>query len=165
MRVMVLDEIDMSLLELLLEDGRMTFKDLGKRLGIDERLAARRVARLEREGVIMGYTASIDWSRLGFTAEVWVGTRTGVGKELKDRFFEFMQKNPNIVEVKSTVGTYEYIFHAICEDLHEYRLRVGTPLEPLTAGLSASITTETVKALDVKQLIRSRLRKMPVKKA
>jgi Lrp/AsnC family leucine-responsive transcriptional regulator len=155
-----LDSVDIKLLELLLKDGRMTFKELGKRLSIDERLAARRVERLESKGVIRGFTTAIDWSKLGLTTEVWVGTRTGVGRELREKLFDFIERNPNIVEAAAAVGTYEYVFHAICGDLYEFRTQIGTPLEPLTAGLSTSIMTETVKHFDVKPLLQTAFQKL-----
>jgi Lrp/AsnC family leucine-responsive transcriptional regulator len=155
-----LDSLDMKILESLADDGRITFKELGKKIGIDERLVARRMDRLQKEGIIRGFTVSIDWGKLGMTGEVWVGTRTGVGKELKDRLFNYIARNPNIVEAASSVGTYEYVFHAICGDLQEFRSQIGTPLEPLTAGLSASIITETIKPFEIKPLLRSAFKKI-----
>ncbi len=155
-----LDTLDKKLLELLVDDGRITFKELGKRLGIDERLAARRVERLQEIGVIRGFSANINWAKMGMTADVWVGTRTGVGKELREKLFDYIANNPNIVEAASAVGAYEYVFHAICGDLFEFRSRIGTPLEPLTAGLSASVITETIKPFTSKQLLESAFRKI-----
>jgi DNA-binding Lrp family transcriptional regulator len=154
------DKLDMQILELLASDGRMTFKEAGKRLGIDERLAARRVDRLHKEGVIRGFTVSIDWEKLGMKADIWVGTRTGVGKELREKLFGFIASNPNIVEASSAVGNYEYVFHIICSDLHEFRSQIGTPLEPLTAGLSASIITESIKPFEIRPLLRSAFKKI-----
>ena len=60
-----MDKTDFELLELLLEDGRMTFKELAKKVGIDERRASRRVEKLINEGVIQGFTALVDWSKFG----------------------------------------------------------------------------------------------------
>jgi Lrp/AsnC family leucine-responsive transcriptional regulator len=161
-----MDETDFKILELLLEDGRMTFKEIAKKVGIDERRASRRVEKLINEGVIQGFTALIDWSKFGMQNEIWVGTRTGIGKELRDTLFRIFNDNANIVRVDSTVGTYEYVFHAICKDLHEFRSSIAVPLEPYTAGLSSSIITSSIKRFDLKPLLnvikKGTLKWMPI---
>lgn len=153
-RTQRLDKLDFRILELLLEDGRMTYKDLAKKVGIDERLASRRVEKLEREGIISGFAAILDWPKLGMGTQIYVGTRTAVGHDLKSKLFDFFQGNPNIIHVESTVGSYEYVFYAVCRDLPEFRSSIGNPLEPLTAGLSSSIVTSSVKPADLKPLLR-----------
>jgi Lrp/AsnC family leucine-responsive transcriptional regulator len=148
-----MDETDFRILEMLLKDGRMTFKDLSKKVGIDERRASRRVEKLINEGVIQGFTTLIDWSKFGLQNEIWVGTRTGIGMELRDTLFKLLNDNPNIVRVDSAVGTYEYVFQAICKDMHDFRSNIATPLEPYTAGLSSSIITSSIKQYDLKPLL------------
>ncbi|MEM2339646.1 MAG: hypothetical protein QXW83_05550, partial [Nitrososphaerales archaeon] len=61
---------------------------------------------------------------------------------------------PRIVHVNSTVGAYEYVLKAMCIDLQDFRERVATPLEPLTAGLSTSVVSGSIKSLNYKPLLR-----------
>jgi len=149
-----MDEIDLRILEALVDDGRITFKELAKKFGIDERMVSRRVERLVKEGVISRFTVDIDWSKLGFEMQAYVSTRTAVGEDLKNRLFEFFDTDPRIIRVDSTVGAYEYVLYAICRDLQDFRSKIGTPLEPLTAGLSTSIVSHHIKPLDYKPLLR-----------
>jgi len=148
-----MDEIDFKLLELLLKDGRMTFKELANQTGIDERLASRRLEKMTREGIIQGFTVSIDWAKLGLSTEIWIGTRTGIGEELRNSLFKFFKDSPNIIRVDSTVGSYEYVFQAMCKNLKDFRFNIATPLEPYTAGLSSSIITSQIKQLDYVPLL------------
>ncbi len=150
-----MDDVDFKLLELLIRDGRITFKELAKKAGIDERMASRRVERMEKDGVIMGFTANIDWSKLGMNTQIWVGTRTSVGIETRNALFDFLKKNPFVVHVESTVGSYEYVLHIICKDLQEFRAYIGSEIEPLTAGLSSSIVTSPVKEYDIVPLLHT----------
>jgi Lrp/AsnC family leucine-responsive transcriptional regulator len=149
-----LDTLDFKILEALLDEGRIKFKDLAKTVNIDERMISRRVDRLVKGGVIRKFTCEIDWSRLGFGMQAYVCTRTGVGEDLIKRLFEFFDSHPRIVRVDSTVGAYEYVFYTICRDLQDFRSRIGTPLEPLTAGLSTSIISHHIKPLDYKPLLK-----------
>lgn len=57
--------MDRALLDALVENGRATFTDLGKKVGLADSTVSRHVTKLERRGVIRGYTALIDRGALG----------------------------------------------------------------------------------------------------
>ncbi|NAY82655.1 MAG: AsnC family transcriptional regulator [Thaumarchaeota archaeon] len=54
-----MDEIDLKLLELLKEDGRASYIDLGKQLNLSEAAVRRRVKKLVEDGVIKKFTIEI----------------------------------------------------------------------------------------------------------
>ncbi|MFP3133097.1 MAG: Lrp/AsnC family transcriptional regulator [Nitrososphaeria archaeon] len=54
-----MDEIDLKLLELLKEDGRASYIDLGKKLNLSEAAVRRRVKKLVEDGVIKKFTIEI----------------------------------------------------------------------------------------------------------
>jgi len=62
--VPVMDELDIEILKLLEEDGRISHEEISKRLHISRPSVHQRVAKLEKSGVIKGYKGIIDWSRL-----------------------------------------------------------------------------------------------------
>lgn len=64
-RELELDDIDRRILDLLRENARRTFGDIGVRVGMSAPAVKRRVDRLERSGVILGYTARVDHAKLG----------------------------------------------------------------------------------------------------
>ena len=61
-----LDPVDCQLLALLARDARISQRRLARELRMSPPAIGERIARLERMGVIRGYTVSIDWSALGF---------------------------------------------------------------------------------------------------
>jgi Lrp/AsnC family transcriptional regulator, leucine-responsive regulatory protein len=61
-----LDAVDRQLLALLSRDARISQRRLGRELRMSPPAIGERISRLERLGVIRGYTVSIDWSALGF---------------------------------------------------------------------------------------------------
>jgi DNA-binding Lrp family transcriptional regulator len=65
-----LDGTDRKILALLRENSRRTLADIGGQVSLSVAAVKRRVERLERDGVIKGYTARIDTSMLGDAIEV-----------------------------------------------------------------------------------------------
>lgn len=70
-----LDAIDRTIIALLLADGRRTLADIGRHVALSTPAAKRRVDRLERTGVIRGYTAIIDPAAIGAALEAIVELR------------------------------------------------------------------------------------------
>jgi len=75
-----LDELDRKLLALLQQQGRRSFADLGRDVGLSTPAVKRRVDRLEAAGVIRGYAAVVDVTHLGAgfeaIAEVYCADKT-----------------------------------------------------------------------------------------
>jgi Lrp/AsnC family leucine-responsive transcriptional regulator len=70
-----LDARDWQLLELLQQDARTGYAELGRQVGLSAPAAAERVKRLEDAGVIRGYRADVDPQKLGYTIEAVIRLR------------------------------------------------------------------------------------------
>jgi len=64
-----LDSIDRRIVALLQESAKRTFADIGGDVGLSATAVKRRVDRLERDGVITGYGARVNWRALGEAIE------------------------------------------------------------------------------------------------
>ena len=60
-----MDTLDHRLLHELQQDARLTYAELGRRVGLSPPAVSERLARLEADGVITGYHAAVDPARLG----------------------------------------------------------------------------------------------------
>jgi Lrp/AsnC family leucine-responsive transcriptional regulator len=67
------DDIDGALVQALRRDGRASWAQLGRVVGLSGPSVAERVARLERDGVITGYHAAVDPGALGRSVAALVG--------------------------------------------------------------------------------------------
>lgn len=78
---MELDELDLKLLDLLVEDSRMSYAELSRRLGIPRTTLTWRVERLKRGGVIKSFTLNLDLKKLGYNylAFVLIKAKRGTG--------------------------------------------------------------------------------------
>lgn len=67
-----LDDISWKILEALQHNARLSFAELGRKVGLSTPAAAERVRRLEERGIITGYHASLDLAKLGMPIRVLV---------------------------------------------------------------------------------------------
>ena len=76
--VVDLDAIAWRILECLQQNARLSFAELGRKVGLSTPAVAERVHRLEEAGVISGYHATLDLAKLGLPIRVVVRlTRPG----------------------------------------------------------------------------------------
>ncbi len=71
----VLDPTDRRILELLAANARRTFGDIGEKVDLSAPAVKRRIDRLERLGVIRGYTTLVDHAKLGKSLEAFAELR------------------------------------------------------------------------------------------
>ena len=70
-----MEEIDRKILSLLASDGRMSFTDLARQTGLSVSATHQRVRRLERRGVIRGYTAVINAADAGLPLTAFISIK------------------------------------------------------------------------------------------
>jgi DNA-binding Lrp family transcriptional regulator len=109
-----LDATDMSVLELLIEDGRRSASEVGRRVNLSPAAAKRRIDKLERLGVIVGYRAVVDQGKLGNTIEAFAELRFE-GKTQVDDIDNAFVDIPELVEAFTMAGDTDALL----------RLRVG----------------------------------------
>lgn len=64
-----MDRYDRLILSALIEDGRLSFAELARRVNLSPPAVAERVAKLESQGVIRGYQAQVDLAKIGLPIE------------------------------------------------------------------------------------------------
>ena len=66
------DETDQQIIALLRQNARRSFQDIGKQVSLSAPAVKRRVDRLEAEGIIRGYTATVEPSAFGWHSHAFV---------------------------------------------------------------------------------------------
>lgn len=108
-----LDAIDVALVDALSVDGRATYRDLGKTVGLSPTATADRVRRLRDRGVIKGFRAVVDAERLGRTVEAAVDVRLEPGAD-RPTFAAVLRDLPAVVEAVHVTGQYDYMLRLFC---------------------------------------------------
>lgn len=131
----VLDPIDANILLELDKDARISFAELGRRVGLSPSAAAERVKQLESAGIICGYRALVDWKALGFSVTVFIRL-TCDGQRYRP-FLKFIESLDAIQECHHLTGGDAFLVKAVLpstaelETLIEKLLPYGTPTTSL----------------------------------
>ena len=143
-----LDSIDRRLLAELQAEGRITNVELAQRVGLTAPPCLRRVRALEESGVIRGYHADLDASKLGFAITVFamVSLRSQAEEDL--RAFEAHVKTlPEVRECHMLNGEIDFILKIVAGDLKAFQDILTTHLTPApnVASVKTSLTIRTSK--------------------
>jgi len=114
----VLDEIDKEILRLLREDGRRTVRDIAHQVGLTVAPVKRRIDRLEERGVINGYTARIDETKVDGGLEAVVELRFAGNLELRT-ILSAAEDVPEVTEVLTLAGDPDALVRVRATNVHD----------------------------------------------
>ncbi|MEY2958996.1 MAG: hypothetical protein RLZZ01_1564 [Actinomycetota bacterium] len=109
-----LDRIDHRIIGELRSDARVSWRELGERVHLSPTSVADRVRRLERLGVLAGYTVRVDPAALGRTVRAVVDVSLGPGDQV-DRFETALASREEVVFAAYVTGTADYSINVECE--------------------------------------------------
>lgn len=146
----MLDDIDRQLLTELQAEGRVTNVDLARRVGLTAPPCLRRVRALEELGLIRGYHAELDASKLGFAITVFamVSLKSQAEKDLQ-AFEEHVRTLPDVRECHMLNGEIDFILKIVSKDLQSFQEFLTSQLTPApnVASVRTSLTIRTAKHL------------------
>ncbi len=140
--------MDKKILRELQKKGRITFAELASRVGLSTSPCLERVKKMEREGVISGYTALLNPKYLKAGLVVFVQIR--LARTSQDIFEEFKTAAATLDEVQECYlvsGNFDYLIKARVEDMDSYRKFLGETLLTLPGVLESTsyVVMEQVK--------------------
>lgn len=143
------DAIDEHILLLLQENGRLTNQELAAHVGLTPAPCLRRVRKLEQDGVITGYSANIDRTRMGRGFEVIIHADL-VAKDFRTvaAFEERIAGMSEVAEVRRMFGIPDYFIRVRVADLAAFEKWLTTQLmgDPAIARVDSRITMKILKS-------------------
>ena len=137
--VVELDAIAWRILECLQSNARMSFAELGRKVGLSTPAVAERVHRLEEAGVITGYHATLDLAKLGLPIRVLVRLTIPGGDLQVSRAVTAIKELPEISRCHRITGDESFVIEANVVSIRH--------LEALIDKLSALGATSTSTVL------------------
>ncbi|MCM8856987.1 MAG: Lrp/AsnC family transcriptional regulator [Candidatus Thiodiazotropha sp.] len=120
---MKLDRYDRRILEELQQDGRISNQDLAERIGLSPSPCLRRVRALEESGIIDGYRAHLDSSKLGLSLMALI--HIAMDRHTPERFANFESKIyalPEVLECLLITGQdADYQVKVVVRDMEAYQ--------------------------------------------
>lgn len=145
---MPLDAIDLKILRALQQDARLSNVALAEEVGLSQSPCLRRVRLLEEAGVIRGYTASVDQTKVGLPVSVFVSIKLEKQREEElKRFEDAMRGCPEVLECYLMTGPRDYLLRVVCRDLADYERFVKETLTRIdgVASIESSFALGQVK--------------------
>ncbi|MBO1436491.1 Lrp/AsnC family transcriptional regulator [Meiothermus sp. CFH 77666] len=133
----IMDDLSWKILELLQQNARMPFSEIGRQVGLSAPAVAERVRRMEEAGIIRGYQAVVDPGKLGYSLEVFI--RAEVSHSNHDAAIRYISELPNVLEFWNLTGRDGYQIRAVFRSVQELEQMLNQKL-----GVYGTTTTALV---------------------
>ncbi len=113
-----LDRTDGRILAALQRDGRMSVVDLAEHVGLSPTPCARRIKRLEDDGVIEGYAAVVNPRQVGHAVQAFIQVKLERHTdETADRFRRGLDDLPEVVACWAMTGEMDFLLQVLVPDI------------------------------------------------
>jgi len=123
-RSVYLDETDRKILEELQRDGRISFRELGRRIGLSGSAVIERVRRMEAGKIITGYAALVDERKLGFPVKALTYMFTNFNNPdpyISDKIMAI----PEVLRQWSITGDSDYCIELVARSVEDLERVLG----------------------------------------
>ena len=141
-----LDRIDVRILAALQRDGRSTIQKLAETVALSPRACLERVRRLEAAGVIAGYQAVVELSRLSRPVNIFAEI---ILEKLANsrRFEKRLAAIEEVVECWEVSGTIDYLARFVCADLTAYEELTSELIDDPALGVARIVSHVALRAI------------------
>ena len=145
-----LDTLDRAVLRALSLDGTLSAGEVGRRLGLSQPAAWRRIKRLEEAGILAGKRVEVDRSALGFGVTVFLGVKLATkGRVSLEDFERAVAAIPEVQVIQHVLGLFDYRLRVVARDIADFErvLRRRIMTLPGVGNVEANVLlTEEVRS-------------------
>ena len=138
-----IDKLDLEIISAMMEDGSVSYADLGKKLFVSAGTIHVRIKKLQEQKIVKGSRMSVDLKALGYDITVFMGIYLEKSS-LYDMVAKEIRKIPQVVRLNYTTGNYSMFLEAVCKDMEQLRRLLHDDLQKIK-GIER---TETFISLD-----------------
>lgn len=112
-----MDELDKKLIGLLRANARATIKELAGQVALTPPAVSERIRRLERDGVISGYTVLLNPDREGIKVQAIISIY--VPPKQREKLHELVEAEDAVEQCYQVTGPLSHMFKVSCRDIGE----------------------------------------------
>lgn len=120
-KMKTLDQIDFKILNFLQEDSTMSTKEIAEKVGLSFTPTYERIKTLKSIGVIKKQVAILDAEKVGYKLIAYCNVT--LKEQSNEKLYEFEQriiKEPQVLEVVSMSGAYDYMIKVVAKSIKDY---------------------------------------------
>lgn len=102
-----MDHIDRQIVNILQKNARTPLKNIAEKTFLSSPAVSARIERLQKAGIITGYTANLDAEKLGYHITAFVNLE--VQPKQKPEFYGFIEACPNVLECSCVTGQFSML--------------------------------------------------------
>jgi DNA-binding Lrp family transcriptional regulator len=110
---------DKCILRALLENGRYSYSELGRRCGISRQVALEHVNKLSEDGVLQGFSVSLDAEKLGFAFQAYMLMIAKPEGKLREELIEFLGNSEHVRSIHLLFGRFDFFMELLFKDKEE----------------------------------------------
>lgn len=118
-----LDHIDEQIIKILHENARMPLNKIASQVFLSSPAVSARIERLEKLGIIIGYTAKVNPAELGYHIKAFINLQ--VNPEQKSEFYPYIKSCNNVVECNCVTGDYSMLMEVMFRSTEELDHFIG----------------------------------------
>ena len=118
-----MDAIDLKLITILQKNARIPLKTLAQQVFLSSPATAARLAHLEKEGIIEGYSANINLKRVGMPIIAFINLDLDPAQ--KPTFYPFITAHPHVLECNCVTGNYSMLLKVVFPSTMELDAFIG----------------------------------------
>ena len=145
-----LDELDQKIVQLLIENARMSYSELGQKTGVSRVAAKLRVQALEQRGVIEQYTAIVNPQKLSGAVSCYFELETAPG--MLAEVAETLRANDTVTQIYRGTGRNKLHVHAVAAGPEEMEALMRDVIDRLPGVTACCCNTILSRIKDVKGL-------------
>lgn len=139
----VIDETDRAILRILQSDARESFIEIARNLGVSGGTVHARVGRMKELGLIKGSALLVDYARLGYSVEAFIGLKLVRAHDCGTLMAK-LETLPEVLEVHYTTGAYSLFIKVMARSMQDLHHILFERLQ----GFDEIQSTETFVILD-----------------
>ena len=145
-----LDKLDQKIIQLLVSNARMSYSDIGEKIGISRVAVIARIQTLENKGIIEEYTTIINPQKISGAVSCYfeIETKPDSFKEVTD----ILNKNDIVTQIYRVTGRDKLHVHAVASSNEEMEHFLHYVIDTLPGVLSCSCNTILSRVKDIKGL-------------
>lgn len=145
-----LDELDQKIIQLLVKNARMSYSDIGEKIGISRVAVKARIQVLENKGIIEEYTTIINPQKINGAVSCYfeIETKPDSFKEVTD----ILNKNNIVTQIYRVTGRDKLHVHAVASSNEEMERFLHDVIDTLPGVLSCSCNIILSRVKDIKGL-------------